>query len=86
MDFELREVLDVALSLLGQRAGEKGIELAVEVLPDVPTFVGGDPTRLSQVVTNLVSNAVKFTTGGEVVVRCSLDPGRLARRRAPTSR
>jgi two-component system sensor histidine kinase/response regulator len=73
VDFELREVLDQALALLGERAGEKGIELAVGVMPEAPAFVRGDPTRLTQVVTNLVSNAVKFTDEGEVVVRCSLE-------------
>ena len=41
VDFELREVLDQALALLGERAGEKGIELAVEVLPEAPAFVRG---------------------------------------------
>ncbi len=75
VDFELREVLDQTLTLLGERAGEKGIELAAEVLPEAPAFIRGDPTRLSQIVSNLVSNAVKFTDEGEVIVRCSLEEG-----------
>jgi signal transduction histidine kinase/DNA-binding response OmpR family regulator len=74
LDFELQAVLDQVLSLLGERAHEKGIELAVEVLPEVPAFIRGDPNRLAQIVTNLVSNAVKFTAEGEVVVRCSVEP------------
>ncbi|MGZ4468761.1 MAG: response regulator [Nocardioidaceae bacterium] len=72
VDFDLREVSDRAASLLGERAHERGIELAVSIRPDVPPYLRGDPTRLSQILTNLLSNAVKFTSEGEVIVFCDL--------------
>ena len=68
-DFSLRDNLDETVATCGLRANEKGLELAVEVMPDVPDALVGDPGRLRQVVVNLVGNAVKFTDFGEVVVR-----------------
>ena len=51
------------------RAHEKGLELACHILPDVPDALRGDPTRLRQIVTNLIGNAIKFTSQGEIVMR-----------------
>jgi PAS domain S-box-containing protein len=73
VDFEVRPLFDRVLAMQGERAHAKGIELAADVHADVPAFVRGDPTRLSQIITNLVSNAVKFTHEGEVIVTCSAD-------------
>jgi two-component system sensor histidine kinase/response regulator len=69
IDFNLRDTLEDAIKGLSLRAHQKGIELACHLLPHVPEAVRGDPTRLRQVVVNLVGNAVKFTTSGEVVLR-----------------
>ncbi len=69
IDFNLRDTLEDAIKGLSLRAHQKGIELACHLLPDVPEAVQGDPTRLRQVVVNLVGNAVKFTATGEVVLR-----------------
>ncbi len=69
IDFNLRDTLEDAIKGLSLRAHQKGIELACRLLPDVPEAVQGDPTRLRQVVVNLVGNAIKFTTIGEVVLR-----------------
>jgi two-component system sensor histidine kinase/response regulator len=68
IDFALWEVLEGVMKLMAMRAHEKGIELACHVDPDVPEGLQGDPTRLRQVVVNLVGNAIKFTAAGEVVV------------------
>jgi CheY-like chemotaxis protein len=66
--FSLSDCLGDALHPFGQRAAEKGIELAMRVAPGVPPMLIGDPQRLRQVITNLVGNAVKFTEHGEIVV------------------
>ncbi len=78
-DFELRDVLDDVVDVLGSRAADKGLELAVRVAPEVPAALHGDPGRLRQILLNLVGNAVKFTERGEVVVRATAreqGPGR----------
>jgi signal transduction histidine kinase len=69
IDFNLRQSLDSAMSVVSVRAHHKGLELLYEILPDVPEGLRGDPTRLRQIVLNLVGNAVKFTALGEVVLR-----------------
>lgn len=67
--FELEEVLRVSLRNLDGLARTKGVELAAHVERSVPTHLMGDPLRLGQVLTNLVSNAVKFTSEGRIEVR-----------------
>ena len=75
MNFSLRENLGDAMKALAFRAHQKGLELLYEVATDVPDPVVGDPSRLRQVVTNLVGNALKFTEKGEVVVRVEKTTG-----------
>ncbi|MBT5060395.1 MAG: response regulator [Gemmatimonadetes bacterium] len=67
-DFVLWEVLEGVMNLMAMRAHEKGLELVCRIAQDVPEGLVGDPTRLRQVVVNLVGNAIKFTAEGEVVV------------------
>ena len=74
LDFEVRAVFDQVASMLGEAARAKGLELIVACHPDVPEVLRGDPTRLAQVLTNLGSNAVKFTESGEVFIRATATP------------
>jgi PAS domain S-box-containing protein len=69
IDFNLRDHLDDTVTTLALRAHTKGLELACHVLGDVPDALVGDPGRLRQILVNLIGNAVKFTSAGEVVVR-----------------
>ena len=66
--FDIRESLEGVMKLLAIKAHNKGLELLLTVHPSVPTSVVGDPTRLRQILINLVGNALKFTERGEVVV------------------
>ncbi|HEX5782769.1 MAG TPA: response regulator [Solirubrobacteraceae bacterium] len=84
-DFDLRQVVEDASSILAHEAHGKGVELTVWVDEHVPPVVRGDAGRLRQVLTNLISNAVKFTPAGEVSVRVGtedLDGDRLVVRAA----
>jgi len=66
--FSLRESLAQTIKPLGIRAQQKGLDLTLEVDPDVVDLVAGDPGRLRQVIVNLVGNAIKFTSTGEVAL------------------
>jgi PAS domain S-box-containing protein len=69
IDFSLDAVLDNVASMIAQRAVEKGIEFVISRPPQLPRHLLGDPLRLSQVLVNFASNAVKFTEQGEVEIR-----------------
>ncbi len=71
--FSLPETLDATLKTLALPASEKGLELNCVVHPDVPCRLVGDASRLRQVVSNLVDNAVKFTERGEVSVEVAVE-------------
>ncbi|HVH64325.1 MAG TPA: response regulator [Candidatus Dormibacteraeota bacterium] len=69
IEFSPKHVAEEAAELYAEAASNKGIELIVDLAPDVPELVIGDAGRLRQILINLVANAVKFTNSGEVVVR-----------------
>jgi PAS domain S-box-containing protein len=71
IDFDLSQAIDNIMDLLAAQAHSKGLELAAFVHPDVPTHLRGDPGRVRQIINNLVGNAVKFTSQGEVVTKVS---------------
>ena len=70
--FDLPKVVHATATLLAVRAREKHLELTVDVPPDVPQMVRGDPTRVRQVLMNLIGNAIKFTEQGEVDVSAAV--------------
>jgi PAS domain S-box-containing protein len=77
IDFRLRDSLGDAIKALGVRASNKGLELTCAIAADVPDELLGDACRLRQIVINLIGNAIKFTSEGEVAlaVRVQSQPG-----------
>jgi signal transduction histidine kinase/CheY-like chemotaxis protein/HPt (histidine-containing phosphotransfer) domain-containing protein len=74
-DFDLRDVVEGVAGLLAPIAQQKGLELVTMTGREVPTVVSGDLGRVRQILTNLVSNAIKFTDHGEIEVTVSADIG-----------
>ncbi|MFA5982654.1 MAG: response regulator [Methylococcaceae bacterium] len=72
LDFNLHNTVGDIIELFAERAHSKGLELSYQITLDVPQYVQGDPTRIGQVLGNLVGNAIKFTAAGEVSVNISL--------------
>lgn len=70
--FDLRQVIDDAVTLVAERAREKGLDLRIEISNKVPAALMGDPLRLGQILTNLLTNAVKFTEEGVVRLRAGV--------------
>ncbi|HLY59192.1 MAG TPA: PAS domain S-box protein [Terriglobia bacterium] len=73
IEFNLRDSLEQTMRTLALRAHQKGLELVCDVRPEVPDVIIGDPSRLRQIIINLVGNAIKFTDKGEIVVRADFD-------------
>jgi PAS domain S-box-containing protein len=71
--FSLKDHLEKVIEMVAARAQEKGLALVCEIAPNVSTELVGDPTRLRQVLLNLLGNAVKFTESGEVSLRVTRD-------------
>ncbi|MEH2198027.1 response regulator [Nostoc sp.] len=72
LDFDLSICVEEVLELLAPPAHNKGLEIAALIYPNVPTHLQGDAGRLRQILMNLISNGIKFTSNGEVVVRAEL--------------
>ena len=75
IDFTLARVLDNAMSMVSDHARDKGLALTLEVAPDLPPVLRGDPLRLGQVLVNLANNAVKYTERGSIVLRVHREDG-----------
>lgn len=72
-NFSLRSCIEDTLDLLGKRARDKELDLFYFLEPEVPEYIAGDVVRLGQILTNLVSNAIKFTEKGEIYVHVKKD-------------
>jgi CheY-like chemotaxis protein len=73
ISFRLRDSLAVTMKPLAMRAHQKGLELTCDVHPDVPEQIIADPSRLRQVIINLIGNSIKFTEGGEIGLEIAVD-------------
>jgi PAS domain S-box-containing protein len=71
--FSLSDLLEKVTEMVAARASEKGLAMVYEIAPGVPNDLIGDPTRLRQVLLNLLGNAIKFTQSGEVTLRVTPD-------------
>ena len=69
LDFDLKDCLQTVIDVLSSQAEVKGLQLTASIDPQVPRKLQGDPVRLRQILLNLISNAIKFTDVGEVVVQ-----------------
>jgi len=74
LDFNLMTLLSEFTQLMALKAEEKGVELILDMSNVRQLIVKGDPGRIRQILTNLISNAIKFTSKGEIVIRISLQP------------
>jgi len=73
IDFDFCECIEGVLKTLALRADEKGLELLCDIATEIPQVVCGDPGRLRQILINLLGNALKFTSEGEVSLKVALD-------------
>ncbi len=73
IDFDLRKSVEDIVALPAVQAHAKGLEFAYQIDHEVPTLLKGDPGRLRQIITNLSTNAIKFTSEGEVIFRVVMD-------------
>jgi PAS domain S-box-containing protein len=72
IEFDVRSIVEEAVSTLAYKANEGNLELVCDIKSDVPALVLGDPVRLRQIIVNLVGNAVKFTQAGEILTTCDV--------------
>jgi signal transduction histidine kinase/DNA-binding response OmpR family regulator len=78
IDFSVHKIVENIIELFAEQAHSKGLELLYRISKAVPYGLKGDPTRLRQVLSNLISNAIKFTASGEVYVDVSWDTAPIA--------
>ena len=72
LECDLISLVEEAVDMVSLLAHKKSLEVLIEVAPDVPRWVKGDPVRIRQIIINLFNNAVKFTLQGEILIRASV--------------
>ena len=79
-DFDLHQLINSTVDIFTYQASARGLELVVQIAPEAPYALRGDPHHLRQVLVNLMSNAIKFTERGRIVLRieCMADTGQFA--------
>ncbi len=73
INFNIRELAEQSVEIYALKTDAKGLELACQIDQDVPEVLIGDPSRLRQIILNLIGNAIKFTDHGEIVLRIKRD-------------
>jgi len=72
--FDLRDIISQVVELARIRASEKGLKIEYEIIPNVSSWVSGDPVRLRQVLINLLGNSTKFTERGQLTLKVAPNP------------
>lgn len=72
IDFNLNKTIDHLIPTIAFKSQKKKLELLVDIAPDVPINLSGDPLRLGQILINLANNAIKFTESGEIIIAAKL--------------
>jgi signal transduction histidine kinase len=71
--FNFRQMIDNIMTMHLQKTSEKGLKLIANISPDVPNYIVGDEVRISQVINNLIGNAIKFTSVGYIALEVSVN-------------
>ncbi|MBF0500360.1 MAG: response regulator [Candidatus Riflebacteria bacterium] len=72
IDFNLDNIINNVVSIVSSKVNDRGLEFLLDISPDIPQILNGDPLRIEQILTNLTSNAMKFTEKGEILLKIDL--------------
>jgi len=73
IDFDLKDLMESTVKMLNVNAENKGLKLVFEIAEDIPNILKGDPVRIRQIIINLIGNAIKFTSEGDILLKVLLD-------------
>lgn len=74
LDFDIRQLVDHCMATLALRAEYKGLQLSLHESEPMPALLRGDPVRIGQLISNFLSNAIKFSGAGEIIISLSITP------------
>jgi two-component system sensor histidine kinase/response regulator len=75
LTFDMRTTLEDIAAIVAPRAGNIGLNFHIDIDPQVPAWLGGDPSRLRQILLNLINNAIKFTEKGDITLKATVSEG-----------